>query len=146
MDMKFQVQTKIKKPVEEVFDAVYNPKKLSGYFTTGGASGPLDEGKTVTWAFHDFPGTGDVHVKQVIKNKKIVLDCPNSEGTSTLVEMNFESLDRHSTLVKISESGWNQKTQKSLDESYSHCMGWAQMLCFLKVYSEDGKNLREFFF
>ena len=36
MELKFQVQTKIQKPVEEVFDAVHNPDKLSGYFTNGG--------------------------------------------------------------------------------------------------------------
>ncbi len=53
MDLTFPVQTKIQKPVNEVFDAVYNPKKLSKYFTTGGADGPLDEGKTVMWSFTD---------------------------------------------------------------------------------------------
>lgn len=29
MQLKFQVQTKIQKPVAEVFDAVYNPTKLN---------------------------------------------------------------------------------------------------------------------
>ncbi len=52
MNLKFRVQAKIKKPVEEVYDAVYDPKKLSKYFTTGGASGPLDEGTEVVWDFH----------------------------------------------------------------------------------------------
>ena len=47
MELRFTVQIKIQKPVNEVFDAVYNPKKLSGYFTTGGSDGPLDPGKTV---------------------------------------------------------------------------------------------------
>ena len=64
MELKFQVQGKIRKPVTEVFDAVYNPNKLSEYFTTGGASGPLDEGKTVTWEFADFPGAFPVHVEK----------------------------------------------------------------------------------
>ena len=41
MELRFQVYGKIRKPVAEVFDAVANPKKLSGYFTTGGSSGPL---------------------------------------------------------------------------------------------------------
>jgi hypothetical protein len=45
MELKFKVHTKVQKPVQEVFAAVYEPAKLSGYFTTGGASGPLDEGK-----------------------------------------------------------------------------------------------------
>jgi uncharacterized protein YndB with AHSA1/START domain len=55
IELKFEVYAKIKKPIDEVFDAIYNPKRLSGYFTTGGASGPLDEGKEVRWDFHDFP-------------------------------------------------------------------------------------------
>ena len=38
MELKFEVQAKIKRPISDVFDAVYNPNKLSGYFTTGGAS------------------------------------------------------------------------------------------------------------
>ena len=54
-------------------------KKLGGYFTTGGASSPLVEGKEVSWDFHDFPGAFPVHVKQTIKNKKIVLEWANSE-------------------------------------------------------------------
>src|SRR5438128_1037705 len=53
MDLIFTVQTKIQKPVSEVFDAVHNPKKLSGYFTTGGSDGPLDQGRTVVWKFDD---------------------------------------------------------------------------------------------
>jgi uncharacterized protein YndB with AHSA1/START domain len=140
MELKFEVQAKIKKPISDVFDAVYNPNKLSGYFTTGGASNPLDEGKEVTWDFHDFLGA----FPQTIKNKKIVLEWANSEGGSTQVVMNFESLDKDSTLVRIEEYGWKNQIQKSLDESYSHCQGWMQMLCCLKVYVEFGKNLREF--
>jgi uncharacterized protein YndB with AHSA1/START domain len=60
MNLKFRVQAKKQKPVEEVYDAIYNPKKLSKYFTTGGASGPLDEGKEVMWGFHDYPGAFSV--------------------------------------------------------------------------------------
>jgi uncharacterized protein YndB with AHSA1/START domain len=92
MELKFEVQAKIKRPISDVFDAVYNPNKLSGYFTTGGASNPLDEGKEVTWDFHDFPGAFPVQVKQTIKNKKIVLEWANSEGGSTQVVMNSNLL------------------------------------------------------
>ena len=39
MTLEFRVNGRIGKPVAEVFDAVVNPEKLSGYFTTiGGAS------------------------------------------------------------------------------------------------------------
>lgn len=146
MELKFQVRGKIKKPAIEVFDAIYNPEKLSKYFTTGGASGPLEEGKTVTWDFADFPGPFPVHVKKVVSGKLIVFEWKAGDGDyDTRVEMNFEALDAESTLVKIAESGWKD-TQEALDNSYGNCQGWMHMLCCLKVYLENGISLREFFF
>jgi len=146
MELKFQVYAKIAKPVADVFDAVYNPKKLSGYFTTGGASGPLDEGATVTWDFADFPGAFPVDVRQVQKERLIVLEWKAMDGEyNTQVRMEFEPLDARSTLVRISESGWKE-TPEGLKSSYGNCMGWSQMLCALKVYAEDGKNLRAFMY
>ncbi len=146
MDLRFKVQSKIQKPVSEVFDAVYNPKKLSGYFTTAGASAPLDEGKTVMWEFADYPGAFPVHVKQVVANKLIVFQWQAYESDKdpydTTVEMQFEAIDPNSTLVTISESGWKE-TQEGLESSYGNCQGWMQMSCSLKAYIEYGINLRK---
>jgi len=146
MDLKFELFGKIAKPVSEVFDAVYNPAKLSGYFTTGGASGPLDEGTTVTWDFHDYPGAFPVHVRKVERDKLIVLNWKANDGDyQTEVRMQFEPIDDASTIVRISESGW-EETQQGLNASYGNCMGWMQMISCLKVYLELGVNLRQFFF
>ena len=157
MQLRFTVQTKIQKPVAEVFDAVYNPAKLSKYFATGGASGPLDEGKTVIWQFADFPGEAPVRVKQVIPNQLIAFEWDAGEGveepdgtkravaykqTVCRVEMKFEALDDGSTMVSISESGWPE-SQKGLDLSYGNCQGWTQMSCCLKAFVEYGINLRK---
>ena len=62
MDLKFKVMIHVARPVAEVFEAVADPKQLSSYFTTGGASGRLESGATVTWDFarfsRRFPGRG----------------------------------------------------------------------------------------
>ena len=146
MELKFEVHGKIAKPVAEVFDAVYNPQKLSGYFTTGGASAPLDEGATVTWDFHDFPGAFPVHATKVEKDRLIELEWQAADGDyRTRVRKEFEPLDDGGTLVRIGESGWRE-TEDGLRSSYGNCMGWTQMLCCLKVYVETGRNLREYFF
>jgi uncharacterized protein YndB with AHSA1/START domain len=146
MDLKFQVHGRIAKPVDEVFDAVYNPTKLSGYFTTGGASGPLDEGATVKWDFADFPGAFPVFVRKVESNRLIVLEWDGADdGSTTQVRMEFEPLDATSTMVRISEGPWRE-TQAGLDQSYGNCMGWTQMIAFMKVYLEHGINLRDGFF
>ena len=140
MQLKFKVQAKIQKPVAEVFDAVYNPKKLSAYFTTGGASAPLDPGTTVTWDFADFPGAFPVHVKEVVPNRLIAFEWDKQR-----VEMTFEPLSDNNTLLSISEGEWPE-TQKGLDQSYGNCHGWTQMSCALKAYVEHGINLREGFY
>ncbi len=146
MELKFQVQTKIQKPVEEVFDAVYNPDKISGYFTNGGASAPLNEGTTVEWAFADNPGDEKlkfpVKVEKVIPNELIVLGWEGAKGLDTRVEMQFEKSGESETIVRISETGWRE-TQDDLNSSYLNCFGWGQMLCCLKAYVEYGINLRE---
>ena len=145
MELKFQVQTRIQKPLQEVFDAVYNPEKLSGYFTNGGASAPLDEGTTVEWAFADNPGDEKlkfpVEVKQMIPNELIILGWEGAKGLNTRVEMRFEAAGSD-TIVNISETGWRE-TQDDLDSSYRNCFGWGQMLCCLKAYTEYGIDLRK---
>ena len=146
MDIQFEVQTRIQKPVGEVFGAVQNPAKLSGYFTNGGASAPLIEGTTVEWAFADTPGQTPfkfpVIVKKVVPNKQIILEWAGSKEGNTTVEMNFEPSHSDSTLVRIAESGWRENPDE-LQRSYMNCMGWSQMLSALKAYTEYGINLRK---
>lgn len=145
MDLTFKVSAHISKPVAEVFEAVVDPAKLSGYFTTGGAKGRLETGATVTWDFADFPGAFPVHVVEVVPQRKIVLrwaaDDPG-ESYETTVTMDFEALEDGRTLVSISEAGWKQ-TEAGLKASYGNCQGWSQMQCALKAYLEHGINLRE---
>jgi uncharacterized protein YndB with AHSA1/START domain len=143
MELRFSVYTKIQKPIADVFDAVRNPEKLSKYFATGGASGPIEQGKTVTWRWADFPdASGDVHVKKVVPNQLIVFEWAASEGGyNTTTEMKFEALNKSETIVTITESGWKDD-DTGRKSSYGNCMGWSQMLSALKAWLEYGINLR----
>ena len=154
MDLKFKVSARIAKPVEEVFEAVADPAKLSRYFTTGGAKGRLETGATVSWDFHDFPGAFPVEVAEVLPNEKIVLrweayegppggdEAISAAGYMTTVTMTFAPLEDDRTLVEITEEGWRE-TPGGLKASYGNCMGWSQMLCALKMWIEHGINMRE---
>ena len=146
MAVKFEVHGKISRPLAVVFNAVTDPKELSSYFTTGGASAPLHEGTTVTWDFADFPGAFPVKVTRVVPNERIEFSWEAGErGYDTQVVMTFEALDATTTLVKIAESGWRD-TPKGQENSYGNCMGWTQMLCCLKAWVEHRINLRQGFF
>jgi uncharacterized protein YndB with AHSA1/START domain len=144
MAYEFRVNARMGKPVAEVFDAVVNPKKLSGYFVTtgGGASAPLVEGTTVIW-WGDIP----VEVDTVEKDRRIIFrwDAENDKGEAaykTKVEMQFEALEDGGTLVTISEGAWHAN-ENGLQKSYLNCEGWTQMLCCMKAWLEHGINLRE---
>ena len=141
MDLKFQVQVKIQRPVAEVFDGVVNPTKLSGYFVQK-ASGPMREGTTVQWTFAEVPGDHDIVVRQVVANERIVFEWGAAEGGyNTTVEMQFVPLDATTTMVRISESGFRE-TPAGLAASYGNCGGWMHMGMCLKAYVQHGINLR----
>ena len=143
MEFKFQTQLKIRKPPAEVFEAVVDPKKLSGYFVQS-ASGPLAEGQTVKWSFAEAPEPFDVIVDEVKANEKIVFRWPTDiDGVLTEVVMTFKPLNGGGeTMVQIAESGWPQ-TEAGQKQSYSNAGGWMHMMACLKGYLEYGINLRE---
>jgi uncharacterized protein YndB with AHSA1/START domain len=141
MKVGFKVQTKIKKPVTEVFQAVVKPEILNKYFTMA-AQGELKAGTTVFWNWSDMQKGLEVKVKSVIENEKIELTWNSIAGYDTNIIFTFKPLEGNSTLLMIEESGWNAD-QKSLDASYDHCSGWEHMANCLKAYLQYGIDLRQ---
>ncbi len=149
MELKFKVSARIARPVEEVFEAVADPARLSKYFTTGGAVGRLETGKTVQWDFADFPGAFPVQVVEVESNRRIEIrwgandkSPPDGQPYETTTVFTFSALDDGRTLVTIEESGWPE-TETGLKAAFGNCQGWSQMLDALKAWVEHGINLRD---
>jgi uncharacterized protein YndB with AHSA1/START domain len=140
MDVRFQVQTEILRPVAAVFDAVVNPAKLSGYFIKS-STGPLVLGSTVIWKFPEFPVETPVTVTALEPNRRLVLTWSGGQTYDTQVEMTFEPLAAARTLVKIAETGWTPD-EGGLKLAQGNCMGWTHMSTSLKAYVEFGINLR----
>ncbi len=141
MDPKFQVQLKIRRPVAEVFDAVANPAKLTGYFVQT-ASAPLVAGTTVKWKFAEVDQPFDVVVREVVKDERIVFEWPSArEAEFTRVEMAFKRIDADNTMVQVSESGW-RPDEAGFEASHGNAGGWMHMLACLKAFLEYGINLR----
>jgi uncharacterized protein YndB with AHSA1/START domain len=145
VDPHFTVMIHVGRPVHEVFEAVADPKALSSYFTTGGASARLEGGTTVMWDFHDFPGEFPVFVDEVVPDALIQFRWKANEPDAdyqTTVAIRFKTTADDRTLVEIEERGWRD-TDAGRKASYGNCMGWSQMLAALKAWVEYGINLRE---
>lgn len=141
MELKFSVQTRISKPLAEVFDAVINPKKITGYFCDK-ADAPLVEGQSVHWTWSTYGVTHLVQVKQIIPNSKIVIEWPSSTGGTTVAEMSFSTLEDGRTMVQVAESGWPDNSD-GLKASYKNCEGWQHMITCLKGFLQHGIDLRK---
>jgi uncharacterized protein YndB with AHSA1/START domain len=142
MALKFQVQLKIRKPAAEVFDAVVDPKKLSGYFVQE-ATAPLVAGTVVKWKFPELPDFFDVVVREVVPHERIVLEWETGEGFgyNSRIEMAFKPIDAANTMVQITESGWRED-EKGLAQSHGNAGGWMHMMACMKASLEYGINLR----
>jgi uncharacterized protein YndB with AHSA1/START domain len=145
MEPTFRVFIIVNRLRHEVFEAVADPKELSSYFTTGGASARLEQGQTVTWDFADFPGAFPVSVTEVVPDEKIVFRWKANEPDTDYelqVTMRFTEIEEGRTKVEVEEAGWHS-TEAAVKASYGNCMGWSQMLCALKMWVEHRINLRE---
>ncbi|MBK7963323.1 MAG: SRPBCC domain-containing protein [Bdellovibrionales bacterium] len=139
--LKFTVQTRVLKPVSDVFSAIVQPPALKSYFVRE-TTGPMVEGHTVKWTWSDNV-SADVKVTKILENKLIALSwSPHSNvGYDTFVEMSFEDLGNNKTMIRITESGWNND-EIGRKSSYENCAGWEHMSTCLKAHLEHGIDLR----
>jgi len=143
MTLAVQQQMNILRPVAEVFDALVNPEKLSGYFTTT-ASGPLAAGATVEWGWADYE-CGASHTIQVtsVEQGRRVAFYWSATGKDTLVEFSFASVSEAVTQVKVDETGW-EMDETGVQSLLQQTEGWVHMLTCMKAWLEyDGINLRK---
>ncbi|HNP35279.1 MAG TPA: SRPBCC domain-containing protein [Woeseiaceae bacterium] len=146
MARNYTIQTKIRKPVADVFEAVVRRDKLCQYFTND-ASGDLQEGSQVQWHW-DHYGESPVVVREIVKNKLIVLALDSKEWNKAkddsyevLVRFEFVALDARNTMLSISEEGWKTDAE-GLKASHDNCGGWQHMAMCLKAWIEHDIDLR----
>ena len=145
MARNYTVNTRIARPVEDVFGAVVSSDRLCRYFSDT-SSGDLTEGDRVIW---HWDGSGDcpVIVTKGVPNELIQLSLNSRDWKKTddsydvAVIFEFEALENGDTMLSISEEGW--KTDKAgLKASHENCGGWSHMATCLKAYIEHGIDLR----
>ena len=54
MRLTAKAAIQIQKPIEEVFEAIVDPVKITQYFISE-SSGRLEEGREIQWKFAEFP-------------------------------------------------------------------------------------------
>ena len=147
MARNYTVQTRILRPVTEVFDAIVSRDKLCQYFTST-ASSDMQEGAQIDWRWSHYEATLPVVVDKIVPNRLIRLTLDTgawkktiTEGYEVAVIFEFEELDEGSTMLSISEEGWKTDAD-GLKGSHDNCGGWSHMATCLKAWIEHGIDLR----
>jgi uncharacterized protein YndB with AHSA1/START domain len=138
--LEIKTALQIQKPVEEVFEAIIDPKKMCNYFISQ-STGRMEAGKEIFWKFPEFDEQFPVRVAK-IENNKYVSYYWDTDGKELLVEMQFTNVSNNSTLVTITEKSMSND-EAGIKWLKSNTEGWANFLACLKVYLEYGINLRQ---
>ena len=139
--LEIKAALKILKPRDEVFEAIVDPKKMSGYFISK-SSGRMETGKTLIWQFPEFDMQFPVRVEKVDSPSYISYYWTDPDGNETKVEFKLKTLEDDATFVSITEKS-RDNDEKGIEWLKRNTEGWANFLACLKAYLEYGINLRK---
>lgn len=128
---------KIAKQASEIFEAFVDPDKI-GHFWFSSSSERWEEGATVTLRYDEYNAQVEINVKEIQKNKKIVFEW----AIDHLVTITLAESDNESTIVEVTEEGFNEDEENLISQMIDNKEGWVYMLTCLKGYMEHGVDLR----
>jgi uncharacterized protein YndB with AHSA1/START domain len=127
----------IRKPVAEVYEAFIDPAITSKFWFSHG-SARLDSGGPVRWEWRMYGFDMPVTVRELVKDRKIVLDW-NEPPTS--VEWTFTPMER-GTFVSIRNSGFPGDAAEQAKQAVDSAGGFSFVLAGCKAWLEHGVELK----
>ena len=132
-----EAQMRIRKPVEEVFEAFMNPEITKNFWFTR-SSGRLEVGKSLKWYWDMYNVSTTVTAKEILRDQKILIEWDNPPR---IVEFKFQELHDESTYVSISECGFDKKGDDLITAIKGSTGGFTTVLDGLKAFLEHRINL-----
>ncbi|MFD0837369.1 SRPBCC domain-containing protein [Mariniflexile aquimaris] len=137
MRLESNATIQIQKPVEEVFEGIVNPEKMTKYFISE-SNGKLETGKDLIWKFPEFDDKFPIKEIKLETNRSISFVW----DPETVVIITLEKLPDNSTIVRVNENG-KELNEDNLKWALENSGGWANFLACLKAYLEYGIQLRK---
>ena len=137
MILESKATIQIQKPIEEVFEGIVNPSKMTKYFISE-SSGRLESDKEVIWKFPEFEDKFPVKEIKIVNNSSISFVW----DPETVVIITLQKLPDNSTIVSVNENG-KELNDDNLEWALENSGGWANFLACMKAYLEYGIQLRK---
>lgn len=127
----------IRKPVSQVFQAFIDPTITTNFWFTK-SSGKLEIGKTVKWEWEMYGVSSDVRVKEIIPDKKILIEW---DDPATTVDFEFTALTEETTYVVIKNYGFKETGDDLIQAIKDNTGSFTTVLDGMKVYLEHNIKL-----
>tara|TARA_R110000850_G_scaffold228191_1_gene353117 strand:+ start:111 stop:533 length:423 start_codon:yes stop_codon:yes gene_type:complete len=137
--MHVNVSDVIRKPVDEVFDAIVNPLKIVNYFTSA-VSGNMKVGEEVLWEFKDADCTETIRVLELEENTNLSFEWTAS-GQLARVDIHLTVKESNQTKITITEGPFDL-SEEQVKRMMGQTHGWVDFMCSLKAWLYTGINLR----
>lgn len=125
----------IRRPVNEVFEALVDPSITSKFWFTK-STGRLAPGAKVTWTWEMYNMSTPVVVKEFEQDRQVVFEWGEPPAATT-VEFRFDSRDDGTTFLNIRESGFTGETgDEIVGWALGSMGGFTQLMAALKAYVE----------
>lgn len=128
----------IRKPASEVFQAFIDPAITTKFWFTK-SSGPLEEGKKVTWTWEMYDISAVYSVLKIEQDRSIVGEWPYGD-IMTHLEFKFTPC-QDGTFVSVINSGFDGDGDKIVANALDSKGGFTWVLAGLKAYLEYGVQL-----
>ena len=122
-----EAERRIPAPVERVWDALADPRRMAGWFVDGARR----EGDRYFWRWEDF-GEFDARIVEEREHELLVLEGPGMTGVPHRTEVRIRR-EGGETVVHIVESGFFGPAEED-DEARGVRSGWAMALAVLDLY------------
>ncbi|WP_163506267.1 SRPBCC family protein [Fodinicola acaciae] len=127
----------IRRPCAEVFNAFADPDVTSRFWFTK-STGKMVAGAQLTWSWEMYGVSGDVRVKEVVPDSRIVFDW--NEGRTT-VEFDFRPWGDGMTHMTVKETGMTGTLEEMVAYAADSTGGFTWMLSAAKALLEQDVQL-----
>ncbi|GIO23357.1 SRPBCC family protein [Oceanobacillus sp. J11TS1] len=121
----------IRKPVQEVFEALVNPEITTKFWFTK-SSGRLEQGKHIKWEWEMFGVSDTLYVKELQENEAILIEWPDGTEDKWI----FTAKEGVGTVVTVINSGFTGEGDAIVSQAIGSMGGYTMVLCAMKALLE----------
>ncbi len=130
----------IRRPPHGCYEAFVDPSITTKFWFTE-SSGRLDAGRPVTWTWSMYGMSTRVAVKELVPDRKILIEWDVGTDDASTVEWTFTEREDGSTFIDVRNFGLTGDAGKQVQRLVDSTEGFSLTLAAAKAWLEHGLNL-----